>query len=65
MADEKEKITPSWFWILEAIKIVALLVARYGFGLNWGMSILITFIVAVFLVLGFVCWMKRKAKDED
>jgi len=64
MIDSKEKI-PSWFWYLEAIKIAVLLGARYVLGLGWGMSILITFVVATILVSGFVCWMKRKAKDDD
>jgi len=65
MSESKEKGFPSWFWYLELTKIIVLLGSRYGLGLSWGMSILITFIVAALLIFGFVCWMKRKAKDED
>jgi len=65
MNKSKEKGLSSWFWILEVVKIVVLLTSRYGLGIGWGISIFITFVVAVVLVFGLIWWMKRKTKDEN
>jgi len=67
MSDAKECRVPSWVWLLELVKIIALLGARYWFGISWGLSILITFIAGIVFVLcvWFGFRTRRKAKNED